>query len=622
MKLSDLKSSDSKKLKVLIMKYLNLYKNPLFYVSVFFTAYFFYFLFVLNPPLYLIKNYREFFTDIYFFRQYFDFPGNPAEYISRFLTQLFIIPTLASLIVSAILWSIYWLGFYSFRKDKNNFLLPFLPVLVLIVMHNNYSHSMKFDVDLVFLLLSAFIFFRIFRKSEWTGFFLFPLILSSLFFINGLMTTLLFCLLALVSVFVFKKKIFYFPLFLFEILSVWILFHFIFSYSTHDLSKEFDDILLVYSAWYLPFILYISVLLSFVFNDFFYIRLINNSGKPDLRKNILVTTSFVLFSIALIFLTFSNKQKMILSVQNEGLNRNWNQVLVYSGKCDFPDKNVACYTNEALFHTGHLTEELFQYNQAFGSEGLMSTEIADYSEIVPNQQVFMDLGALSLSVVRGTEGTNIYGANPVVLKNMTKAYLAEGCIKEAQKILNLLDHTLFNYEWVQQYQKLVDDTTLIKFNPELNAYKKVQLQEAIVSKTSVELNLYALSRTSNTNKMAFDYLLISTLLDNKMQDFGTCLTGLKTFGYSVIPKIYFEGLLYYSLYSEYCPIDINEFSYDQNIIKKFREFRHDYSALKSNPEEARKQLDVKYGDTYWYYVVFQSPIPDNVRKDVSARLTL
>lgn len=598
-------------------------KKHLIYISLAFLGYFIYFLFILNPPLFLIKNYREFFTDIYFFKSYFDFPGNPSEYISRFLTQLFNIPAIASLVVTFILWTIYWLGYFSIKKEKRNLITPFLPILVLMIMHNDYGHSMKFDVDVLFILLSLLVYSRTCKESDSLGSLIYPVLLAFLLFSNGPITALLFSLLAVASVFVLKKKPVHLPVILIETLMVCLLFRYMFSLSLHDFRQEIEDILRVNSNWYLPFILYASVLVSFIFSYYYNnIQLFINAGNLELpnRKNSIITTGILIFSVCIIFLTFSHEQKMELSVQHEALSKNWNKALEYSRKCNLTDKNVAYYTNESLYQTGQIWDELFQYNQAFGSEGLFASEITNYSEIAPNQEICLQLGALSMSVVWGTEATNVYGANPFILKNLTRAYLAEGSIKEAQKMLNLLNHTLFTSEWVSQYQKFVDDTSLIKNNAELNRYRSAQLPAAIVSAKSAQLNLYLLSRTSSTNKMAYDYLLISTLLDNKINDFATCLSGLSVFGYHAIPKLYFEGLLYYSLYSQQSPIDIEKFTFDRNIIRQFEAFRSEYAGLKNNPLEARKKLSVKYGNTYWYYILFQSPLSDDERNDVSNRM--
>lgn len=595
-------------------------KKSLIYASFVFLAYFIYFRWIVNPPLFLIKNYREFFTDTYFFRRYFDFPSNPAEYISRFLTHLFAVPVLASLVVTLLLASIYGIGLAAFRKEKSNPILSFLPVLVLMVMHNNYSHSLKLDVDMLLLFSAAWVYFQIGYKSQWFNLALFPLLLSALLFVNGPMTALLFVLVALAATAIRKKKIIHLPVILLESLAVWILFQILFSLSLHDFRQELEDILRVYPFSYLPFILFASVLiLTFFYDRFNLLNFINRMASS--RNRTMAIAGIFSAAIAVILLTFNYQQKMSLSVQDEAIHQNWDKVLDYSRKCDFPDKNVAYYTNEALFRTGRIYDELFRYNQTFGSEGLAAAEITNYSEIAPNQQVCLGLGALSLSVVWGTEATNVYGANPYVLKNLTKAYLAEGCIKEAQKMLNLLNHTLFNAGWVSRYQKLVDDTTLISADPELLSYKKAQLPAAFVSTKSVGLNLYLLARNTNTNKMAYDYLLISSMLDNRIEDFGTCLTGLKTFGYTTIPKLYIEGLLYHSLFSERSPINIKEFSFDRNLINRFKDFKRDYLTLKDRPEEARKKLKLSYGNTYWYYMLFDCPVTDDVRKDISSRMS-
>jgi hypothetical protein len=71
--------------------------------------------------------------------------------------------------------------------------------------------------------------------------------------------------------------------------------------------------------------------------------------------------------------------------------------------------------------------------------------------------------------------------------------------------------------------------------------------------------------------------------------------------------LYFEGFIYYSLISEKSPINIEEFTYDQGIIDEFKAFQKDFLRLKGNPEEAKRYLFSRYGDTYWYYLKFPRP---------------
>jgi hypothetical protein len=58
------------------------------------------------------------------------------------------------------------------------------------------------------------------------------------------------------------------------------------------------------------------------------------------------------------------------------------------------------------------------------------------------------------------------------------------------------------------------------------------------------------------------------------------------------------------------PINIEEFTYDKSIIDKYQAFQKDYLRLKDNPEEAKRYLFSRYGDTYWYYLKFPRPVAE------------
>ncbi|HZK97403.1 MAG TPA: DUF6057 family protein [Prolixibacteraceae bacterium] len=594
--------------------------NPLLLVNVSFVGIFFYFLFIIDPPLYLIKNYREFFTDIYFFERYFDFPGNPIEYLSRLIIQFYNFPLLASILITALLYAIYALGFFLLGKMKYKLFVSFLPVIVLVAMHSDYNHNIKFDLQIFFTLLVSFFYFRFFRGNGKIRLLLFPVFLCFLFFFFGIIPSCLFSLFATTSELFSRGKRYYCVIILLEVLAVAILFNAAFFLSLQDVLKAVTQTQNVYVISLLPLMLYLSVLLVFAFRNFTELKRFEIGNPPvnDNSRNSAVKLKFLLSLLAIPVLTasvcyfsFDPQQKVKLSVQYFGRNMQWKKVLELSRQSDSFDRAEILYTNLALYHTGRIYDDLFKYNQEMASNGLLSTRLTSFDELVPNQQIYLELGALSLSIVAGTEATNVYGANPTVLKNLTLAYLSAGCNREGQKMLNLLDHTLFNNKWIKHYQKFVNDTSLINADPELSHYKKIQAPVAIVSKTTIDENLYLMTGSGNSNKMAYDYLMISSMLDNNMKDFAIGLSGLKYFGYTQIPKLYFEGFIAYSLTSDESPFNIEEHTYDMGTIDKFKAFQNDYLRLEGNPEEAKKFLFARYGETYWYYLKFPRPVAQN-----------
>lgn len=582
--------------------------------GVLFQVSFLYLLLVVNPSLYLINNYREFFTDIWFFKNYFTFPGNPVEYLTRFITQFYKFPVIGSLLIVFTLAAIYYVGMNPSKSKKTNYLNPVFPLTMLIIMHNDYGHSIKFDLNLLFLFFALWGYSYVANKNERWSFLVFPILLGLLLYITGIVTTMLMVVLALGYVFRFNKRKINYLYILSEALAIAVLSHYIFYLSWHDLIIELKDTLRIYALPILPILLYLSIIVSYFLNGVG----ANNLGKFQKIKNkkAILVSSLIIAFVILIALTFNFEKKKALLVEHYALEGSWNKVLEYSQKCSLPDRNVSFYTNLALYKTGKIYTDFFNYFQEYGSEGLMSADIVDYSEIVPNQNIFLQLGALSLSVVWGVEASNVYGANPYVLKMLTKAYLASGKIKEAQKTLNLIHHSLFNKQWTENYQKLVDDTTLIMKDTEIALYRKRQMSEAIIYSKDAQMNLYILSKASTTNRMAFDYLMISAMLENQVENFASCLTGMKIFGYKNIPNIFFEGLMYLSLYTDQMPVNLAEFSYDQNIISRFNAFRQNLSRLRYDKEKARKELSEKFGDTYWYYLLYRSPLSDQERDKI------
>jgi hypothetical protein len=565
----------------------------------------------IDPSLYLIRGYREFFTDGYFFREFFDFPGEPADYISRLLVQFYIYPPIASWLIFLCLIAIYFLGVSVYKNER----IPFLPVFILLLMQNDYGHSIRFNVDILALSAALYLFTLLLKQGRKLMYAGYPALSAALFYINGWFAFITF-LIAAFLLSLRKEKgacLLGLPAGAF---AVFLFFYAFFSLSIHDLRQEFTDITRIYSFRYFPLILFASVMILPLAD-----RFAPAWGEASLRKTKGMAVGMISSVCLLLFVTLDREERDGLSVQRYARNGEWEKTLQAAQKCRYPDINTVYYTNEALYHTGKIYDKLFSYNQSFGSEGLLRAEMSAYSEIVPNQEIFLQLGALSLSIIWGTEACNVYGANPCVLRNLTKAYLAGGYIREAQKTLNLLERTLFQKEWVKRYRKFVDNDALIRLDPELNRLREAQTPLAVVAKQSALMNLYLLAQDSTLNRMAYDYLLTGTLLDYQIENFAFCLSRLKAYGYTEIPKLYLEGLIYNTLCSPVLPVDMQDFTYDKTVLFRFSEFRNDLRALQQNLQKAQPALKDKYGDTYWYYLLFDSPISDEKRVDVFMKLT-
>jgi hypothetical protein len=592
-----------------------------------FVVYAVYLYFGINPSLYLVRSFPEFFTDVYFFRRFFDFPGNPADYLSRLITQLYQFPLPASALVALVLGATYRLGVNVCRGDRPAYWMPAIPVFVLMCMHNDYRHSIRFDIDVLFILAGLCLFRHSFRRRA-LPYLLFPAILLAVLYVNGIVAAAVLSVAALpVAVFLCRKKRFaVLPVFA-GALFVALFSYFVFELGVHDLIREVTDASHIYIFRAFPFVLYAAVVVL-PFRALAGVRLRACGRCENLfagRKCVAagLRAAAVAACLAVLPCTLDREAKNGLSVQHCAIHGQWEKALEAARKCRYPDMDVTLYTNEALYMTGRIYDELFLYDQSAGSEGLLNAEVSGYPCIPPNQDIYLHLGALSMSVVLGTEATNVYGANPYVLKNMVKACLAGGEILEARKILNLLAHTPFNKKWANRYLVLADDTARIGLDPELQGYREVQAPLAAVSTRSVRMNLYLLVKDAKPNRMAYAYLLTAALLDHKPDYFASCLAWLKDYGYTDIPKLYLEGLIYYSLYGGELPVNPGDFDFDETVLSRFESFRNDLiAAAARQPDKTQALLEPKYGDTYWFYLLFRSNLTNEEKIAVFNTITM
>jgi hypothetical protein len=446
------------------------------------------------------------------------------------------------------------------------------------------------------------------------------LLLGGVLFIGGILASVLFTIMA--SIMITERRKAVWVEWIGSVLTVGIVSWILFDLSFHDVRQEMVDVMRIYSFDSFPFVLYGTVIVGEI--TAIVGREIRRLIRTEIRiKPVYFISGTVAVSCIIILLSpiRNREEKLGLSVQHYALSCQWEKTLEAAQRCKYPDRNTVFYTNEALYRTGKIHSDLFLYNQSFGSAGLMLPEENTMAEILPNQHIFLYLGAISLSVKWGREAANVYGMNPFVMTNLIKAYLAGGYLPEARKILNLLDYCLFEKEMANYYRQLTEDSLLIRQDTELEEIRNAVTPVTVVARQNPIMNLPFLAQFPGVNKMAYDYLLLAALLDNQTERFAFYVTKLKDFGYENIPKIYLEGLIYLSLYRDN-PLDMDLYTFDMNTVYRFQNFQNDLLAAASrNPSEASRILKHKYGDTYWYYILFQSSLSDEEKKDVFLRIT-
>ena len=313
---------------------------------------------------------------------------------------------------------------------------------------------------------------------------------------------------------------------------------------------------------------------------------------------IIVLMAFMVYKLA-----YNKMAEMMLGIDHHVQKAEWNKVLKLSDR--YPGYNILVihYTNLALYNSGILMDKMFDYPQ-IGSQGLRLKWQRNLN-LFFGGEIFSQLAYNNESIHWAFEALVAKGLNPRSLKKLTVGCIVNGNYDIARKYLSILNRTLFYRKWARQRVRYLSDPGLTKEDPEISQSSNLLVRSNFFSEVN-GLNLMDLLRNHPENKMAYEYLLASLLLDRNLDDFAKVAVNLKLYGYKGIPLHIEEALIFYDFY-ENQKIVPEGYSFREETIDRFNDYARTYSKFRSDRKVAAYELRKKYGKTYWYYLQF----PDN-----------
>jgi len=107
------------------------------------------------------------------------------------------------------------------------------------------------------------------------------------------------------------------------------------------------------------------------------------------------------------------------------------------------------------------------------------------------------------------------------------------------------------------------------------------------------------------NRLAFEYLGASYLLDGDLLKFIEYFPKYYRTSYFGLPRHYTEAVLVYMTESKEGSLPLlGSLVTMQATIKRFKDFKQILTDYKGNKHYAQNQLQRDYGDTYWFYVLY------------------
>jgi len=542
-----------------------------------------------------------------------------ADWLSALFMQFWFSDLLSSLFIILCFWMVAfltrkWIETLTEIRPIRTFHL--IPVGLLLVLHNQYDYHFSITVALIINLTFLVLFIHWAPKQQgicsalgltvsiflyWiTGgaFLMFTVLcgLDDLFFRKRFASGFLFLLISAVL-----------PLAASEYVFLITLTH---SY-LHNLSFE-NPLELSITGYALPAFFLLVILITLLV-------------KSDrIRKSIQKFTTFaylwkwvagtilLLFGTILLAEESSNEIKRLVFQNVRAVSENrWTDVLESVRHCSNITPVVSYQTNLAFFETGKLLDSMFTHPQTNGSIELFMNETWCYVLPEETSNMYWKLGLVNGSLHWAHEALESKGPTPDILKRLGMAYMVKGENEATKPFFLKLKYVPFRGKTADELIRLNENPTELAQDSICKYIRSCMLDEDIISleKPSI-LELELLLKRNPKNKMAFEYLIASFLLNGNSNEIWKRYSDLDTITSFKIPRHVQEALMMNAVMTPNFdlsrlrkmvdPLIYNRFVDYQQILYKYKDGKYD---------GAKQELKIRFGDTYWYYLMFTRPYP-------------
>lgn len=532
--------------------------------------------------------------------------GGFATYVSVFLLQFFILPYGGALICSALLTLVIAAAGFIVRRQLpayHSFILYILPAVALLCIQMDAYYLLQGTVAYLFCLwaIGGYVSIKKFSYRLLAGFLLVPV----LFYTSGPVSGLFVVSAVIYDAFGHKHS---FPEFL---------------------SLAFFLCLGVSFPLLCVYLMQVGSYRAAFLPDFYY----NSSIKPMWN----IYLAWIVLPVTLLFLPLLKKIKRIPAIglwcgiqvviiaaaiincvsvffylkynRTKEMNYyayigDWDKIIQKSRgkKLDMRQLN---YLNMALSKKGLLADYMFMFDQQ-GKDGLIKRfEYNDDYFVLSD--CYFNISAIAKSQHLALSSNVAVGAkynNPRMLQRMIQCSLVLGEYPVAEKMLQVLDRSLFYCHWAEKNKRLLYDDEAISADPELGEKRKALFAERNRSFLVDTKNfLTEVLDVDISNKKYIGYLGCEYLLEKDMGKFREFIE--KYFGtpsLTALPKSFEEAVM---IYSENDPGYWKEYNISSSTIERHKQYKQMFLSNR-NSSNLKNIMYKNFGNTYWYYMMFKN----------------
>jgi len=567
---------------------------------------------------YLLSTAEDFSLFVYntsFFLDKISQPGGVLLYITGFLTQFLYYPWLGALIITGLLLFIRWLVYKSFDLNNKYIILSYIPSFLLLIAMTNVERSfyVMAHIESMFtylpgmfiLLLSYFFFSRIkdSRESIITICCLFPLLF---FVLSGSYAIYFFAFILLCrnsSGRDQNKTLIYLACIGLYLLS-FLLAKFVFyphATGSQVLFGVYPAIPTGHSGEsFLPHLLLAGFFLLVIIK-----RLFSPFGNRIISYSRWTYTNliwFLVFCVATACLANTNDNfRHEMAIDNFIQQEDFDRALKVGKDALHPTREMTILRNFALVLSGKAGEKMFEYTQDYKSDGLFFDYTKGGVSYPAGPMIYFNLGARHIA---SEWANNDYLNRPDsyrVLKNYALIATVNGHLNATKNAASILGETQYHQDLAKEFNQFSADNSLVSKDSVLGDIKKRQSDKyfEIPTKGKYADFICHFYRSNIDNKVAYDYYIMSALLNKKLDKFAWGVKLYKLFYKNPLPKHYAEAAALCNY------LHVGPVLYVNAATKKtFDEFLK-LKKEQKNPVTEKNIMRRNYGQTFWWYYMYK-----------------
>jgi hypothetical protein len=581
---------------------------------------FFYYMAIVNPVWIHFNQQPSFFAEERFFIECLSVPGGLLDFIAAFLADLFQIGWLGAIILTAlVLTSLLLLK--TVMRQRLLWIVPLLPTVLLIAEQAKYDYPIVKTLSLIIALGGFLVYRDILPQKDWIRFGVdIPLLL--LIYIASPAAMLLFaflCVLYEISNKAHRLLIrlsFSASYVVLAIVIPWLAREKLFLISLEDAYLRhapfwYGNVYGILTRIQIPLDAVVMVLILLLAGFSFFFKLENDrTKKQKFRMDLIQAVTAVCLIVAGGWMPIDQERKDVVALRYAAHTGNWSSVLSHLNSHTAQYPLCLFHFNRALFHTGQLGSKFFTIPQNVSHQTLFLDNDLCLWFPLDCSDFFFEIGHINQAKHWVSEAMTNFGESPDILKRLALIKILESDSAAASQYLNRLRQNPISRSWADHYLSCVVDRT--KLRQEIGLQKlhaAMPRYDFLVVEKHPELDLRKMLSQSPNNRMAFEYLTMSDLINQDLEKFVQDLTLFKHFVTQPLPRHYEEALLVYLSRKQSWDSVAVAIGISSGTIKQFNDFRRRYIEHRGNKETAYTDLQKTYGGTFWFYYLFVKPSP-------------